>query len=545
MSERRSHEEVQMAAYALWEQLGWTWLEPFPGAGHAWRSRCERGHEVAPRYNVIRRLCEAGKTGEGCNKCGKERGAEKRRTPVEEVDRLAASVGIALDGLYVNASVPIPAHCLSPECGKSFTKLLGVMQSGSGCPYCARRRVDPEDARRLMLDADLAPEGEYPGASEYWPSTCMVCRHRNEKISYTSVRLGRGCTPCGYRRMGDKQRLSDDVIRSRARTLGLDVLEIRQGTPTVVLWQCLEPECGFVDEMVWESVQYGRGCRRCNDRGEREGRARRARAGQKLSQDTARLSTAPGTRRSGRILTYTEIISIARAAGVDPIDVTEYVNLKTPLRCRCLNPDCRAEVTPALGGMAQGQGGCRHCGHVRRANKRRLSQSEAHGRFRAGGYEMLDEYRSALVGVRCRCLNPECGMVSDPTLANVSTGYRCRYCSMRSFWSSEFALVYLIVHDVLDSVKIGIGAHPNGKRIAQHEREGWRVIGTWVDLTPQLAWDTEKEVLASWRSRGVPFGVMSQDMPQHGYTETAPMSKVDLDVLVGLIDDLTETAQAA
>ncbi|MEV6527484.1 hypothetical protein AB0M43_36720 [Longispora sp. NPDC051575] len=97
--------------------------------------------------------------------------------------------------------------------------------------------------------------------------------------------------------------------------------------------------------------------------------------------------------------------------------------------------------------------------------------------------------------------------------------------------------LYLVASSGRSAVKVGV-AQVFGRRLFDHRREGWRLASTseehefyWELPTREQAMLVEGQVIKRWRSGGIPEADSCHDMPQHGRTETAPISAVNLDDL--------------
>lgn len=87
------------------------------------------------------------------------------------------------------------------------------------------------------------------------------------------------------------------------------------------------------------------------------------------------------------------------------------------------------------------------------------------------------------------------------------------------------AIVYVVVHRRLEAVKVGIGTDP-GNRVQQHEAEGWQVFRVYYGIDRAAARAVEQSVLDEWKRKQIPFGAEQWELPQGGYTETAPLTHV-------------------
>jgi predicted nucleic acid-binding Zn-ribbon protein len=82
----------------------------------------------------------------GCNECGNERAAEKKRKPWEkQLEQFHDAHGDDYDysnSIYVNVDTPIEIKC--KKCGYVFYQTPYEHQIGSGCPICAPRGRPPK-----------------------------------------------------------------------------------------------------------------------------------------------------------------------------------------------------------------------------------------------------------------------------------------------------------------------------------------------------------------------------------------------------------------
>jgi recombinational DNA repair protein (RecF pathway) len=63
---------------------------------------------------------------------------------------------------YPGAKAPWTSRCLT--CGRNVTPRYSLVKAGGGaCAYCARQRVDPDEAADVMRAAGVEPLVAYPG----------------------------------------------------------------------------------------------------------------------------------------------------------------------------------------------------------------------------------------------------------------------------------------------------------------------------------------------------------------------------------------------
>ena len=68
------------------------------------------------------------------------------------------------------------------------------------------------------------------------------------------------------------------------------------------------------------------------------------------------------------------------------------------------------------------------------------------------------------------------------------------------------------------------------KRLAEHSRNGWTIVGLWDVDYGGHAETVEDQVLDWWRTElCAPQAITDNRMPQHGKTETASLDDVSLE----------------
>ncbi|GAA2463953.1 hypothetical protein GCM10023100_78490 [Actinocorallia cavernae] len=158
-------------AAAVMEQHGWLPLEPYPGAGRPWRSRCAQCATVKTK-----RLTHVRNGRARCTNCGGN-----------SLSAAAAAAAMKAAGLL--PLVPYPGQQLRPwlskclNCGHHSTPTLtSVRLHGHQCWACTvarfplRGRLDEQQAVACMLSQGLAPLDPYPGRVDApWKSRCTMC----------------------------------------------------------------------------------------------------------------------------------------------------------------------------------------------------------------------------------------------------------------------------------------------------------------------------------------------------------------------------------
>lgn len=149
-----------------------------------------------------------------------------------------------------------------------------------------------------------------------------------------TIRQGRGCAACARRLVGDLNRLSVEAARESLAQIGLVM----------------------TGEYVDANAHTVARCTRCNsDVRVRVGMVRNALADGKRTFGCRRCmyASVAAERRTPEDVARAEF----GAAGVELIG--GFIDTKTPIQGKCLR--CSRKITPTLGSIRRGQGGCRYC----------------------------------------------------------------------------------------------------------------------------------------------------------------------------------------
>jgi len=453
-------------------------LVPYPGARKPWLSRCYVCRiEVSPRYNHV----QQGRG--GCYRCAAAASGKAQRIPEAEAVELMLKAGV--EPLEPYSGNRIPWRCQCKVCGNIVTPRHGVVKSGhQACVYCAGKKVHEADAIDVMRTAGVEPLVPYPGSDKPWCCRCTQCQKIVTPM-YTNVKSGhQACAYC----TGQKVHEADAI--KVMRTAGLEPLQPYPGSNSVA-WLCLCLNCNREVSPHYNSVQQGRGgC------------------------------TACGVTRRGEKLRIPQLIAmeLMRSAGVEPLD--PYPGSGHKWRCQC--KVCGNIVTPRHADVKRGHAACAYCAG------RKVHEADAIKVMRTAGLEPLVPYPGSQWPWLSRCCT--CRAEVSPCYSNVRQGHGgCWYCGMAAcgLGAEDDALIYLVAHSGYRAIKIGVGA-AHRKRIQQHEKNGWETLKEWSGFNGITAYAAEGAVLCAWRTAGIPAAVTASDMPQAGYTETAPMDLVDL-----------------
>ncbi len=157
--------------------------EKYPGSRAPWKvkhNRCGRVFQV--EYANIRKASS-------CRYC-----AGVAVIPAEAV-KVMKDLGMKPLTPYPGGKKPWKCKCL--VCKRIiYPTYSSSAGRNSGCIYCTGNKVDPKDAKRLMITVGLQPLEPFPGATKKWKCRCESCK-RVVTPMYTSVQGGRGgCKFC-------------------------------------------------------------------------------------------------------------------------------------------------------------------------------------------------------------------------------------------------------------------------------------------------------------------------------------------------------------
>lgn len=469
-------------------------LEPYKNIHHKWRSKCLLCGELQ-----FISLHMVSTYGYGCLYCN-----DKRVRPSDAEAALAAKNGAPLEP-FPGSAKPWRARCTGcdREVTTTYKQLVRPDRVGV-CKHCAGKILHPEHIAAVMEGARLEPLGPFPGTMKRWRVRCRTCDIDSTPV-FANIQRGHGCLTCANRRRGEQSRKVPSPEDVAAHNL--EPLEPFPGR--AAKWRCRCTKCGREVTPRWNSllVNGGDGCIKC-------GAALR---GKRQLRDND------------------EVAAEMIAAGVKPLE--SYPGSKEPWRCECLR--CGKFVVTRYVGIQRGEGGCLDCGNKSSAETRKRPADESVALMRAAGYEPLEPYNKSNTPWKCR--HEACGAIVTPSFATIQQGNGgCKGCADHGIDYNAPALLYLMRHEALYSLKIGItGTTSVASRIEAHAKRGWSLLRTWQLATGFLAEDVEGSVLNFWRDElGAPASVPREEMPQGGWTETAGLLHADPDETCALIDAL-------
>lgn len=293
-----------------------------------------------------------------------------------------------------------------------------------------KAKLDPKVTKFVMIKAGLKPLEPYKSFFAKWKCRHIECG-QIVYPTYASIQGGQGgCRSCGFKTGSAKRKNNDNKLMKVMTKAKLQPLEPYKNNHAK--WKC---KCLNCKKIVYPTFNYvnrtNSGCVYCSKR----------------KADDA------------------EVMATMRRAKLKPL--VPYKGNKTKWKCLCLV--CKKTVYPIYNSIQKGRGGCKFCaGKV-------VTQAQAKKLFIKAKLMPLEPYKGSDTKWKCRCM--KCDEIVYPTYGNVYMGHGgCFYCSEIGFKPQQPALLYLITHHQMNSIKIGI---TNTKtiidRLDQFKRYGWEI----------------------------------------------------------------------
>jgi hypothetical protein len=366
------------------------------------------------------------------------------------------------------------------------------------------RRVDPDFAHQIMLDAGAQPLTPFPGTQLPWRSLCLDC---GDIVTprYNDVRRGNGVCfgRCRAARISAALRRDAGDATSVMLQHGWEPVAPYPGAGKA--WKCRCIGCASIKDKRLSHVQEGRGsCTVC----------------------------------SGKEVTGKSACAVLHGVGLTPL--VPYPGSQLAWLSRC---DAAGHiVAPTYAKVKYRGDGCYHCRGRKISARLRLSESDARASMLSAGLDPLDPYPGSVeVPWRARCLT--CASVVAPRLHGIRGGQGgCRYCATHGLDPSRPAYVYLVEHPDFGALKVGIATSPD--RLKTHVRGGWQSVAVWDTDDGHQARAVEVAAISWMRSRGAP-PLSRMEMPYGGHTETASTADVAVQEMRALISGFIAAAQSA
>jgi len=401
---------------------------------------------------------------------------------------------------YINSKTNWKSRCL--KCKNIISPRLSDVTQGKGCGHCAGVIPDLIKIMRIMKAANLKPLEPYKTAIKKWKCECLKCGG-TVYPQYSWIQSGQGgCRPCGLKAGGLKNRVTHSKARERLKKAKLQLV----GT----------------SENYFENTELKVKCLICKQ------------------LDTANLGTIriksrqPGCERCSRRTTpipQEDAIKFYIKHALKPL--SPYKNNNSKLKCECLVCGKTKYIirnSLVVRGTKFGLG-CRNC-----AGGRIIDLKEVMNVMKRAKLQPLEPYKNSDLKWKCTCL--KCGEIVYPMYGSIRQGQGgCIYCASGKINPKQPAFLYLVTHEHLDCVKVGIGS--SSSRITIHRRKGWELVKKWNFNKGEKAIRVESETLIHIRkSLGIKHYLSKEEMPQGGHTETFSLDQVSVLYLKEFIDKI-------
>jgi hypothetical protein len=312
-----------------------------------------------------------------------------RKVNPDDARQLMIAAGLIPLVPFVNTSTKWKCRCSA--CGREVFPTYSKVKSGyKGCLYCAGKKVDLQELENILKERGLRPLEPYPGASTKWAMQCLVCKEEfNSRYDY--IKSGKGCSFCSGARINPKKAIQ--IMLSAGLEPQEDFKSIQ------ARWKCKCIACEQISFRTLHNVKVtGKGCPYCSF------------AKTRVSQE--------------------KMIAMARDLGYEPL---EPYGTQTQLwRLKCLKCGTETSRYPASLGFRKrssksGKSGCLSC--VTKEKVSESNQSETATKLMEGaGFKVLEPYVSAKHPWRVQC--KKCLMEMTKQFTHVKSESKgCKYCS--------------------------------------------------------------------------------------------------------------------
>ena len=369
------------------------------------------------------------------------------------------------------------------------------------------KKLDPKVAEKILLKAGLIPLEPYKNVNTKWKCKCLRCG-KTTKTFLSNIQQGSGgCVPCGRKESAMKNKTPEDIAVAIMLKAGLKPLEPYKNNAT--RWKCLHEECGEVVKVLYGSVKRGQGvCPVC---------LKKKGSPTKTKQEVA--------------------VSVMLKAGFQPLVPYKHANSKW--KCRHLK--CSRVTYPRFADVKRPDSkkitGCTHCQYSEMSENNRLSEEKAIQIMLDANLKPLVPYKNALTNWKSQCL--KCGNIVRPRLNTIHSrkGGGCSTCAVRGITLTEPAYFYVIKHDQMGALKVGIGNTSSiPDRIKSYLRKDWILLKKYDFPTGKKAEILETKALKFIRKDLGLKPYLSKKILKNGHTETADLNEIDLSILYQKID---------
>ena len=382
--------------------------------------------------------------------------------------------------------------CRHIECGEIVYPIYASVNRGQGgCYKCGRRksenkrRTPEKKAIAIMLKAGMKPLEQYKNAVSRWKCECLNCG----AISYPQLNMinyGQGgCKPCGHIKTGLASRLTEKKLRSRLQVQKLQLVgkyKWRQKDEKFEV-KCLICEQNTItsNDALFKKNRNA-GCETCS-------------------------------RKSAGFLQVTEEkhTKILAEHNLEPFG--KYTGNQDLITVKCLLCNKRKPIRRSF--LLQRNNkmqGCMTCAGAKIADPKKIARV-----MKKAKLQPLVTYSGGHKKWKCKCL--KCGETVYPEFNSILRGQGgCIYCAEIGFNYKKPAVVYIITHHQMNSIKVGItNGDSKPDRLKQFAYFGWEIYKKYDFSKGIQAFRVEQKVLNWLRNDlGINQHLSIEQMPKTG-----------------------------
>lgn len=176
---------------------------------------------------------------------------------------------------YKDTWTKMPYICRTHrDFGIQYATLQAIHQGGA-CKKCRyekmgnSQRIDRDTIIQDYKNSGLILQSDFKYNEIHDLLPCICMKHPNlgiQFIAYNNIKHGhqQGCIRCGYERLGDSKRMSDEDIKILVESLDLEFIEVIKGRKTKVKVICPKHRERGIQIKMLDKLKQGQGCKYCN-----------------------------------------------------------------------------------------------------------------------------------------------------------------------------------------------------------------------------------------------------------------------------------------
>lgn len=393
--------------------------------------------------------------------------------------------------------------CLHVACGQVVFPLYSSVKRGQGgCYECgrrkseAKRRIPEKKAIEIMLKAGMKPLEPYTNALARWKCQCLTCGY----IGYPALNMVNygqgGCYKCGHIKKGLVFRIREKEAKNRLRKQKLQFVGKYKWVSKKDDFKIRCLICNQVSETNWDTLSKKNrniGCQTCS-----RSAAKSKQVSEKMHKE---------------LLLEHNLEAMGKYTGNKDLIIVKCMICMKKKKVR------RSFLLQRKNKMQ----GCMSCSGAKIADPKKIARI-----MKKAKLNPLVPYSGGHKRWKCECL--KCGEIVYPEFNSILQGQGgCIYCAEIGFDYKKPALVYIISHHQMNSIKIGItNGDSKPDRLKQFQQYGWEIHKKYNFSKGISAFKVEKEVF-NWirNDLNLTQHLSIEQMPRtRGETETVSADSI-------------------